>query len=302
MAPPPPIDVALRHRTPLRADSLFGHLAATAVPGVEEWRDGAYRRTLRLPGGPATVALRPPAHPDDGEVAARFRLADAADLDEAVARCRRLLDLDADPTAVDDHLAADPVLAPLVAAAPGRRLPVTVDAEELVVRAVLGQQVSTRAASTHAGRLVAAAGEPVADPDGGLTHLFPTSAAVAAVDPEVLRLPGRRRRLVLDLAGSMASGELDVRPAADHERAVAQLLGTAGVGPWTVAIVAMRAFGHPDAFPATDLGVRQGAERLGLPTGPGELSAVAEAWRPYRSYATQHLWAAGPHEVNRLPG
>ena len=292
----------LPYISPLRADSLFGHLAATAVPGVEEWRDGAFRRTLRLPGGPGVVALRPPEHPAAGVVAARFHLTDPADSDLAVAACRHLLDLDADPAAVDGTLGADPALAPLVAAAPGRRLPCTTDEEELVVRAVLGQQVSTKAARTHAGRLVAAVGEPIVDPEGGLTHLFPSSAAVAAVDPDVLRMPGRRRRLVLELAAAMAGGELVVGPGTDRERALARLLGTPGVGPWTAAIVALRGFGDRDAFPATDLGVRLGAERLGLPTRATELLARAERWRPFRSYAVQHLWATGDHEVNRLPG
>lgn len=295
------IEAALRFTPPLRADSLFGHLAATAVPGVEEWRDGAYRRTLRLAHGTGIVSLRPPLGDGDRAVRARFHLDDQRDLDEAVAGCRRLLDLDADPVRVDATLAADPALADAVAAAPGRRLPRTHDVAELVLRAVLGQQVSTRAARTHAGRLVAAVGDPVVDPGGGLTHLFPTPAAVAAVDPLVLRLPLRRRRLVLDLAAAMASGDLDVGPAADPARALDQLLATPGVGPWTAGIVAMRGFGDPDAFPATDLGVRQGAERLGLPTRPAALLARAERWRPVRAYAVQHLWAAGDHEVNRLP-
>ena len=292
--------LALSFTPPLRADSLFGHLAATAVPGVEEWRGGAYRRARRLRHGVGIVALRPPM-PGDRAVVARFDLDDDRDLDDAVAGCRRLLDLDADPGAIDGVLAADPVLAPGVAAAPGRRLPRTHDVEELVLRAVLGQQVSTKAARTHAGRLAAAAGETLDDPEGGLTHLFPTSAAVAAVDPAVLRLPERRRRLVLDLAAAMAAGELAVGPGTDHERALEQLLATPGVGPWTAAIVAMRGFGDPDAFPASDLGVRVGAERLGLPGRPAPLQAHAERWRPYRAYAVQHLWAAGDHEVNRLP-
>lgn len=293
-------DVLLAFVPPLQVDSLFGHLVATGVPGVEEWRDSAYRRTLRLRFGTGTVALRPPA-PGATAVTARFRLRDERDLDEAVAACRRLLDLDADPLAVDAVLAADDVLAPRVAEAPGRRLPGTVDVEELVVRAVLGQQVSTKAARTHAARLVVAAGEPIVDPDGGLTHLFPSSAAVAAVDPAVLRMPDRRRSLVLGLAAAMARGELVVGPGADREAALARLLATPGVGPWTAGIVALRGFGDPDAFPASDLGVRYGAARLGLPEAPAALTARAERWRPYRGYAVQHLWAAGDHEVNRLP-
>ncbi len=139
------------------------------MPGVEEWRDGAYRRTLRLPHGPGVVALRPLAD----HVACQLALADLRDLATAISRCRRLLDLDADPVAVADLLREDPVLAPLVDKAPGRRVPRTVDAAEFAVRAVIGQQVSTAAARTHAGRLAQAHGEPVEDPAGGLTPAVP---------------------------------------------------------------------------------------------------------------------------------
>jgi AraC family transcriptional regulator, regulatory protein of adaptative response / DNA-3-methyladenine glycosylase II len=162
----------LPFRAPLCPDNLFGHLAATAVPGVEEWRDGAYRRTLRLPHGLGIAELRPEAD----HIACRLWLADSRDLAIAVNRCRWLLDLDADPVAIDELLGADPLLAPLVAKNPGRRVPRTVDAAEFAVRAVLGQQVSTAAARTLAARLVVAHGEPVADPSptGGLTHLWAT--------------------------------------------------------------------------------------------------------------------------------
>ncbi|MDQ3901886.1 MAG: DNA-3-methyladenine glycosylase 2 family protein, partial [Actinomycetota bacterium] len=172
----------LPFRAPLCPDNLFGHLAATAVPGVEEWRHGAYRRTLRLPHGYGVVALRPlPDHID-----CRLALTDLRDLSTAITRCRWLLDLDADPVAVDELLRSDPLLAPLVDKNPGRRVPRTVDAPEFAVRAVLGQQVSTKAARTHAGRLVAAYGDPVSDPGGGLTHLFPAAVTLASLDPAVL--------------------------------------------------------------------------------------------------------------------
>src|SRR5690242_14168387 len=170
------LSLRLPFRLPLLPDSLFGHLAATAVPGVEEWRDGAYRRTLRLPRGPAIVALRPgPEH-----IGCQLTLADLRDLATAISRCRWLLDLDADPVAIGALLAADPVLAPLVAKAPGRRVPRTVDAAEFALRAVIGQQVSTAAARTHAGRLASAYGEQVADPAGGLTRLFPSPEVLAS--------------------------------------------------------------------------------------------------------------------------
>ena len=293
-----PGSIALRllFRAPLWPDSLLGHLAATAVPGVEEWRGGAYRRTLRLPRGNGIVALSA----NDGHIACRLTLTDLRDLAPAVARCRRLLDLDADPVAVDDLLAEDEVLAPWVAKAPGRRVPRTVDAHELALRAVLGQQVSTAAARTHAARLVQAAGDEIRDSEGGLTHLWPTAEAVAAVDPEVLRLPRARRACFLGLARALADGSVDLDPGADRESARAQLLALPGIGPWTVETVAMRALGDPDAFLPTDLGVVAAARALGLGEGRALLRR-AERWGPYRAYAVQHLWAVGDHAVNHLP-
>ena len=298
------LSLRLPFRGPLFPDNLFGHLAATGVPGVEEWRGGAYRRALRLPHGPAIVELTPPqnaAAAETGHIPARLRLTDLRDLQVAINRCRWLLDLDADPTAIDAALAADPALAPLVAAAPGRRVPRTTDGEEFAVRAVLGQQVSTAAARTHAGRIVGALGEPVDDPDGGLTHLFPSTKALADLDPETLAMPASRRRTLAGLVSALADGRLDLSPGADRAAARAELGDLSGIGPWTVEVIAMRVLGDPDAFPATDLGVRQAAAALGLPTAPAGLAARSAAWRPWRAYAVQHLWATGAHPVNVLP-
>jgi AraC family transcriptional regulator of adaptative response / DNA-3-methyladenine glycosylase II len=233
-------------------------------------------------------------------VVCRLSLTDLRDLSVAIARCRRLLDLDADPEAVDAQLSEDPVLAPLVAKAPGRRVPRTVDEQEMALRAVLGQQVSTRAARTHAARLVTALGEPVDDPAGGLTRLFPSAAAIADVDPSTLAFPASRRRTLVELARALADGRIDLDPGVDRAAARAQLLAVPGIGPWTVETVAMRALGDPDAFLANDLGVVQLARTLGLPGGAG-LLAHAERWRPWRAYAVQHQWAVGDHPVNSLP-
>ena len=294
---PGTLSLRLPFRAPLWPHSLFGHLAATAVPGVEEWRDGAYRRTLRLPHGSGTVALRA----ETDHVSCRLTLTDLRDLAPAVARCRRLLDLDADPVAVDDRLGRDPALALRVQAAPGRRVPRTVDEAELAIRAVLGQQVSTAAARTHAARLVRACGDPVEDALGGLTHLFPTPEAVALVDPDVLALPRNRRATVLRLARALNEGEVDLDVGADRSRARAQLNALPGIGPWTVETIAMRALGDPDAFLGGDLGVAVAARALGFGEGRA-LVERAERWAPYRAYAVQHLWAVGDHAINFLPG
>lgn len=294
---PATISLRLPFRAPLNPDNLFGHLVATAVPGVEEWRDGAYRRTLRLPYGHGIVALTP--HPD--HIGCRLTLTDPRDLTLAISRCRRLLDLDADPVAVDGQLADDPLLAPLVAKAPGRRVPRTVDEAEFAVRAVLGQQVSTAAARTHAARLVTAHGEPVDDPEGGLTHLFPAPGALADLDPESLALPRSRRTTLLTLVRHLADGTLQLGVENDWERARAQLTALPGFGPWTTEVIAMRALGDPDAFLPSDLGIRRAAQALGLPHTPAALTARAAAWRPWRAYAVQYLWATEDHAINHLP-
>ncbi|MFC9163158.1 AlkA N-terminal domain-containing protein [Streptomyces fungicidicus] len=296
-ATPGALSLRLPFRAPLNPDNLFGHLAATAVPGVEEWRDGAYRRTLRLPYGHGIVALTP--RPD--HIACRLTLGDPRDLTVAISRCRRLLDLDADPVAVDGQLRADPVLAPLVDKAPGRRVPRTVDEAEFAVRAVLGQQVSTAAARTHAARLVTAHGTPLDDPEGGLTHLFPPPEALAAVDPETLALPRTRRTTFTTLVSRLAGGELHLGADSDWPGTRARLLALPGFGPWTADVIAMRALGDPDAFLPTDLGIRRAARELGLPSTPAALTARAAGWRPWRAYAVQYLWATDSHPINFLP-
>ncbi|MFJ9712962.1 AlkA N-terminal domain-containing protein [Streptomyces sp. NPDC101234] len=294
---PGTLTLRLPFRAPLNPDNLFGHLAATAVPGVEEWRDGAYRRTLRLPYGHGIAALTP--RPD--HIACRLTLSDLRDLPVAISRCRRMLDLDADPVAIDDQLRTDPFLAPLVDKAPGRRVPRTVDEAEFAVRAVLGQQVSTAAARTHAARLVTAHGTPVDDPEGGLTHLFPSPEALAEVPPDSLAMPRTRRTTFTTLVGQLADGTLHLGVESDWAEARAKLLALPGFGPWTVDVIAMRALGDPDAFLPTDLGIRRAAQELGLPGTPAALTARAAAWRPWRAYAVQYLWATDSHPINFLP-
>ncbi|MFE9440194.1 AlkA N-terminal domain-containing protein [Streptomyces sp. NPDC006602] len=291
------LSLRLPFRLPLNPENLFGHLAATAVPGVEEWRDGAYRRTLRLPYGHGIVALTPRSD----HIACRLTLSDLRDLTVAISRCRRLLDLDADPVAVDDQLRTDPLLAPLVDKAPGRRVPRTVDEAEFAVRAVLGQQVSTAAARTHAARLVTTHGDPVDDPEGGLTHLFPAPEALAAVDPDALAMPRTRRTTFTTLVHQLAEGSLNLGVESDWTETRARLLALPGFGPWTVDVIAMRALGDPDAFLPTDLGMRRAAQELGLPSTPAALTARAAAWRPWRAYAVQYLWATDSHPINFLP-
>jgi AraC family transcriptional regulator of adaptative response / DNA-3-methyladenine glycosylase II len=279
------LDVRLPYRAPLPLDELLAFLAARAVPGVEEVVGGAYRRVLGLPGGPAVVELEPgSAH----WVTCRLSLADPGDRAAAVAACRRLLDLDTDPAPVDRALASDPALAPLVAATPGRRAPVHVDAHELAVRAVLGQQVSLAAARRLAGRLAEICGAPLARPVGGLAVAFPTAAAIAEADLDLLGMPGARRASLRTLATALAGGRIDLAAGADAAAAEAALLALRGIGPWTAAYVRMRGLGDPDVFLPGDVGVRRALTGLGL----AGAAATGERWRPWRSYAVHHLWAS----------
>jgi AraC family transcriptional regulator of adaptative response / DNA-3-methyladenine glycosylase II len=271
-------------REPFDGAALLDFLGTRAVPGVEEAGDGTYRRTLRLPRGPGVVALTPlPSY-----VRCVLRLHDVADLPVAVERCRRLLDLDADPAAVEDALGADPVVGPLVRKRPGLRVPGHVDGFEVAVRAVLGQQVSVAGARTLAARLVAAYGTPLTAPDGTLTHLFPSPPALAAVPPEELPMPRARARALVALASAVAGG-LDLDRGVDRAAVSDALVALPGIGAWTAAYVAMRALGDPDAFLPTDLGVRRAIERLAPGADP---AAVAESWRPWRSYALMQLWTS----------
>jgi AraC family transcriptional regulator of adaptative response / DNA-3-methyladenine glycosylase II len=290
------ITLRLAYRAPLAPTELFGFLALRAVPGVEAGDASTYRRTLRLPHGSAMIVL----DPSDGHVRCTLRLDDLRDLSAAVARCRRLLDLDADPVAVDDHLGADMVLGSLVRATPGLRSPGTVDGNEIAIRTVIGQQVSVPGARTIAGRLAERFGEEVSNPVDGLTHRFPTVAALAEVEPSSLPMPAARGRTLTTLARALAGGEVVLDPGADRDEAGAGVEALPGIGPWTANIIRMRALGDPDIFLPTDLGTRRALVRLGLPGSPRTAAAHAHRWRPWRSYALHHLWAAlGSH--NRSP-
>ena len=274
--------VELPYRAPLDLDSLLRFLGARAVPGVEDYADGVYARSLALPGGPGVVELSAGA----GHVRCVLRLADPSDATEAVRRCRDLLDLDADPAAVAAALGPDPVIGPLLRAAPGLRVPGHVDGAEMAVRAVLGQQISVVAARTLAARLTERHGSPLPVPHGRVDRLFPTAAALRQAEAG---MPASRLRALRGLAAALADG-LALHPAVDRAETERQLLALPGIGPWTASYLAMRALRDPDVFLPTDVGVRHALTRLGRPADPAAAAALAEAWRPWRSYALLHLW------------
>jgi AraC family transcriptional regulator of adaptative response / DNA-3-methyladenine glycosylase II len=285
-AEPGTISLRLAYRAPLHVESLLGFLAMRALPGIEECDPTTYRRGLALPHGTGTATLTPGGR----WVSATLRLADVRDLAPAVARCRRLLDLDADPDAVDATLSGDPGLAAAVRAEPGVRVPRSVDGFEMAVRAIVGQQISVAGARTTLGRLIRAArpaGQTSAELGG-----FPSAAAVAELPDEAFGMPAARRESIRALARAVAGGELDLEPGTDRDEAVKRLMDLPGVGAWTAGYVAMRAIGDPDIFLPTDLAVRRGARALGLPGDPRSLADHAERWRPWRSYALIRLWRA----------
>ncbi len=288
---PGAIELRLAHRSPFDGDGLLAFLGARAVPGLEAFDGTTYRRSLVLPHGPGVAELTPA----EGFVDCRLHLHDVRDLAAAVQRCRRMLDLDADPVAIADQLGTDTVLAKAVLTQPGRRLPGHVDGFEIAVRAVLGQQVSVAAARTLAGRIVARHGEPLTMPRAAqlqaVTYTFPRPEALADAELDGLGLTGARIATIHALAAAIVAGRLTLDPDVPRAELEAALVALPGVGPRTAGYVAMRALSDPDVFLPSDLGVRRALEKAGLPARPADAAALAERWRPWRSYALIHLWS-----------
>jgi len=317
------VRLRLPFRPPIDLNRILGYLAARAVPGVEAASPGQYSRTISLPNGCGVLILRPV--PGASWVDCTLALSDLRDVTAAGQRCRRLLDLDADPAAISGFFAADPVLGPLAADCPGRRSIGAVDGNEIAIRAVLGQQVSVAAARRLAARLVTLCGTPLPAPAGvpaglgaslsaggpvpgdtapgepALTHAFPDPAVIAGLDPAVLPMPAARARTLVTLAAALAGGDIRLDPGADREEATARLLALPGIGPWTAGYIGMRALSDPDVFLPGDAGLlralaqQPGQDRVSARgsagQGAGRAAAAAERWRPWRSYAVHHLWA-----------
>ncbi len=287
---PGALDLVLPHRRPLDIRGIFDWMAARAVAGAEVSTPTSFARTLRLTGGPAWFEVR---LDDKGRVRLRVRLTQLRDLSPLVARVRRLFDLDADPVAVDAALAAHPQLAPRVARLPGIRVPGAADPHEMLIRAMVGQQISVAAATMALTALTDALGERV-EPHAGTDRLFPTMAAIAEHGADVLRGPAARIRAITGAAAALASGELTLTPADDGVEQRAALLARPGIGPWTADYVRMRVLGDPDVSLPGDVAVRAGAAAVGIPSDPRGFDAWAGAVAPWRSYLMTHLWRAVP--------
>jgi AraC family transcriptional regulator of adaptative response / DNA-3-methyladenine glycosylase II len=308
----------------LHAASILEFLRMRAIPGVEIVTDHDYTRAIRLPYGTAYVQLTPA----EDHVSATLRLADVRDLSPAVARCRRLFDLDADPAAIDGVLGSDPALATQVAAEPGIRVPRAVDGFEIAVRAIVGQQISVAGAITILGRLIAAAPDPDeldpdlldlvgVEPDGARPHgavpdaaeppgkgpstsdaerfgvglrPFPDPATVAKLPDSAFAMPKARIATIRALAEAINADEVVLDGSVDRDETRTALEAIPGIGPWTANYVAMRALGDPDVFLPSDVAVRRAARSAGLPDQPIPLAQHAERWAPWRSYAVIRLW------------
>lgn len=283
-------------RTPFAGRAMLRFLAVHAIEGVEVVEGDRYRRTLRLPHGSGVceLTLRDLAGAGAETVPVVLRLSDLRDTGAAVSRIRRLVDADSDPVAVSEAFSGDPLLGSLRRENPGLRVPRSPTADEVAVRAVVGQQISVAGARTVTARLAAEYGEPLSSSvfDGvGLDRLFPTAESLAGIAPDSLPMPRARGSALTGLCRAIGAGHIPLDGGADRDELRARLLKVAGIGPWTADVIALRGLGHPDVFLPTDLAVRSILANLGQQADPERLAAN---WRPWRSYALLHLWTTLP--------
>ncbi len=284
------IKLLLRYRPPYDWDAMLAFLRLRAIPGIEQVTDDAYARTICLDGAQGTVTVRPGAG-DALQATVRFPRLQA--LPSIIARLRRVFDLASDPAAIAAQFADDPVMPALMQARPGLRVPGAWDGFELAMRAVLGQQITVAAAIRLAGKLVAAHGAPMAQPEGPLTHVFPLPQAVAAAELAPLGMPRSRAATLSAVAAAAVADRHLFDAAGGLEDAVRRLRTIRGVGEWTAQYIALRQLREPDAFPHADIGLIRALEKLeSRAYTPAQLLARSESWRPWRAYAAQHLWTA----------
>ncbi|WP_248732940.1 DNA-3-methyladenine glycosylase [Pseudomonas sp. MWU13-2517] len=280
----------LVYQPPYDWTAMLGFLTMRAIAGLETVVDGSYRRSISLDGQLGWICVAPGTG-DWLEVDVTFP--DAQALPEIERRLRNMFDLDAQPKLIGAQLAADPLMAALVAARPGLRVPGTWDGLELAIRAVLGQQITVAAAIRLAGKLVAHYGQPLQTPHLGITHAFPTAQVLAAADLATLGMPRARGRTLSGVAQALLDDPGLFEPKANLKEGVARLVALPGIGDWTAQYIAMRQMREPDAFASGDIGLINALAALeGGPVSARQLLARAEAWRPWRAYAAQHLWTS----------
>jgi AraC family transcriptional regulator of adaptative response / DNA-3-methyladenine glycosylase II len=284
------IDLLLRYHPPYDWPAMLEFLSRRAIPGVESVTANRYARSVQLDGVQGTVVVQPTSQ---NALRATVRFPRLSALPAIIARLRRVFDLSADPVPIAAHLAKDPVLASLVKARPGLRVPGAWDGFELAIRAVLGQQITVSAAARLGGRLAAMYGDRLTEPDGDLTHIFPRPEALAAADLTSLGMPRSRAATLCAVAAASMSDPHLFDATCGLDEAVRRLRSIRGIGEWTAQYIALRQLREPDAFPAADIGLmRAMANREGHGHSSHELLDRANVWRPWRAYAAQHLWAS----------
>ncbi|MBD9516766.1 DNA-3-methyladenine glycosylase family protein [Pseudomonas sp. PDM22] len=282
--------IRLPYRAPWDWQQFHEHFALRSLAGVECLSPRRYARSVRLGADSGWFSVTP--LDDRAELELELHLP-TRHAEALTARVRKMFDLDSDPAPIAGHLGEDAVLGPLLLQAPGLRLPTAFDPFEQAVRAIVGQQVTVKAAVTIVGRLVQRLGETLpGEAEGQPTRLFPTPEALAGADLAGIGMPGKRVETLQRFSAACASGALALHVDDGAEDLVKRLCALPGIGPWTAEYVALRAFGDPDAFPAADLGLLKspvwGAEGITA----RELQRRAEAWRPWRAYAAVYLWHA----------
>jgi len=285
------IQLLLRYRPPYDWEAMLAFLRLRAIPGIERIDGSRYTRTISLDGMQGTVSVQPGA---GNALQATVRFPRLHALPAIIARLRRVFDLGSDPVALAAQFSHDPVMAALIAARPGLRVPGAWDGFELAMRAVLGQQITVTAAIRLAGKLVAAHGAAMAQPEDGLTHVFPTPEAVAPAELAVLGMPRSRAATLSAVAAAAVADPHLFDACSSLDDAVQRLRAIRGIGEWTAQYIALRCLREPDAFPSADIGLIRALEKLeSRAYTPAQLLARAETWRPWRAYAAQHLWSAG---------
>ena len=282
------LHLKLAFRGALDWAAMLGYLAPRSTRGVEQVEGASYTRSIRA--GASRGILRATVEPGTRHVLLGLRLPTTEPLFDVVRRARRMFDLDGDPASIAEQLGGDAIIGPRLRAIPGLRVPCAWDPFELAVRAVLGQQVSVRGATTLAGRLAERWGEPLGHAAGGPALLFPEPAALVRADLRSIGVPGERAETIRRLAAAFRDGALDGAAEAGLDALVERLCEIPGIGSWTANYIALRAYGEPDAFPAGDLGLRKAVSRDGKPVSERRLREMAEAWRPWRGIAALHLW------------
>lgn len=283
------ITLLLPYQPPWDWQQFHSHFTLRAIPGLESLSADSYSRGFSIDGTPGWFRVAP--LPEQNALELRCRLATPAYLDQLEQRVRRMFDLDSEPESIAQHLSSDALLAPLLRRNPGLRLPVAFDPFEQAVRAIVGQQVTVKAAVTIVGRLVQRVGTRIETPETlGISHLFPSPQALAEADLAGIGMPGKRVQCLQHFAARIADGSLKLDLEEGSAALIERLCALPGIGPWTAEYIALRAFGEADAFPASDLGLLKapvwGVEGIDA----RRLKARAEAWRPWRAYAAAHLW------------